>query len=56
MKYSTFMHALKKHDIDLDRKTLASIAYEYPEQFDALIEICQAPGKKTKTKDAGKAK
>jgi hypothetical protein len=31
-------------------------SYEYPEQFDALIEICQTGGKKSKAKDAGKAK
>ncbi len=55
MKYSQFMHSLKQHNIDLDRKTLASIAYEYPEQFDALIEICQTSLKKSKKKDAGKA-
>ncbi len=56
MKYSQFIHILKQNSIDLDRKTLASIAYEYPEQFDALIEICRNQGKKTKTEDAGKAK
>ena len=50
MKYSQFMHALKQHNIDLDRKTLASIAYEYPEQFDGLIEICQTSAKKSKKK------
>jgi len=54
MKYSQFIHILKKNNIDLDRKTLASIAYEYPEQFDKLIEICQAEDQKGKTKSAGK--
>jgi large subunit ribosomal protein L20 len=53
MRYSQFIHILKKNNIDLDRKTLASIAYEYPEQFDALIEICRNEPKKGK-KDAGK--
>jgi hypothetical protein len=38
----------------LDRKTLASIAYEYPEQFDTLIEICRGEKPKGKAKDAGK--
>ena len=56
MKYSQFIHNLKKNGIELDRKTLASIAYEYPEQFDALIEICRAEKPKEKAKDAGKAK
>jgi len=54
MKYSQFIHILKKNDIDLDRKTLASIAYEYPEQFDKLIEICQTEEQKGKPSDAGK--
>lgn len=54
MKYSQFIHILKKNNIDLDRKTLASIAYEYPEQFDKLIEICQAEDQKGKKKNAGK--
>ena len=56
MKYSQFIHILKKNSIDLDRKTLASIAYEYPDQFDKLIEICQAEDQKGKTEDAGKTK
>lgn len=54
MKYSQFIHILKKNDIDLDRKTLASIAYEYPEQFDKLIEICRTEEQKGKPSDAGK--
>jgi len=54
MKYSQFIHNLKTNGIELDRKTLASIAYEYPEQFDELIEICKAEKPKAKAKDAGK--
>ena len=54
MRYSQFIHTLKKNNIDLDRKTLASIAYEYPEQFEALVEICRKEAKKGR-KDAGKA-
>ena len=54
MRYSQFIHTLKKNNIDLDRKTLASIAYEYPEQFEALVEICRNETKKGR-KDAGKA-
>lgn len=48
MKYSQFIHNLKQNGIDLDRKTLAIIAYEYPEQFDALIEIGQSQTSKSK--------
>lgn len=55
MKYSQFIHNLTKNGIELDRKTLASIAYEYPEQFDALIEVCKGEPPKGKAKDAGKA-
>lgn len=54
MKYSQFIHILKKNEIDLDRKTLASIAYEYPEQFDKLIEICRVEQQKGKPNNAGK--
>lgn len=58
MRYSQFIHNLKQHDIELDRKTLASIAYEYPEQFNALVDLCKAggqePAAKTGKKDAGK--
>jgi large subunit ribosomal protein L20 len=42
MKYSQFIHALKKNDIDLDRKTLAALAYEHPETFDSLVEYCKS--------------
>jgi large subunit ribosomal protein L20 len=54
MKYSQFIHILKQNSIDLDRKTLASIAYEYPEQFDALIDLCKDQEQPVRTKDAGK--
>ena len=56
MKYSQFIHILKQNSIDLDRKTLASIAYEYPEQFNTLIDLCKDQEKPAKPKDAGKAK
>lgn len=46
-KYSEFMHGLKLQGIILDRKTLAGIAYEYPDQFNQLIEL-------SKTGKAGK--
>lgn len=41
MKYSQFMHALKIHNIDLDRKTLAALAYDYPDEFSNLVQICK---------------
>lgn|SRR4030043_28173 len=40
VKYSQFINALKKHDISLDRKTLAGLAYEYPDQFSELVKLC----------------
>ncbi len=39
-KYSQFINALKKHNISMDRKTLAGLAYEYPEQFTELVKLC----------------
>lgn len=57
MRYSQFIHILKQNSIDLDRKTLASIAYEYPDQFDVLVDLCkesdQGPKAKGESKDAG---
>jgi len=41
MKYSQFIHNLKMHNIEIDRKVLASMAYEYPEEFKSLIELCK---------------
>lgn len=41
-KYSEFIHRLKQQGIELDRKTLAGIAYEFPEQFNELIELSRA--------------
>jgi len=42
MKYSQFIHALKKHNIELDRKTLAGIAYSHPDEFSALVQLCKS--------------
>lgn len=36
--YSSFISALKKAHIDLDRKILAQIATEYPETFDRILK------------------
>jgi large subunit ribosomal protein L20 len=41
MKYSQFIHELKKNNIELDRKTLAALAYEYPEEFSNLVQLCK---------------
>lgn len=37
IKYSTFINGLKKAKIDLDRKILAQIAREEPEEFKKLV-------------------
>jgi len=38
IKYSIFMNGLKKSKIELDRKVLAQIAREEPEEFKKLVE------------------
>ena len=51
MKYSQFINALKKHEIQLDRKTLAALAYEHPDEFSNLVQICKGDeGQKRKEK------
>ncbi len=55
VRYSQFIHMLKQNNIDLDRKTLAAIAYEYPEQFDALVDLCAVQKQPDKKANAGKA-
>ena len=42
VKYSQFINRLKKSNIELDRKTLAAIAYEYPEEFNSLVAFCKS--------------
>lgn len=37
MSYSKFIFALKKHEIDLNRKALADIAMNHPAQFEAIL-------------------
>ena len=39
MKYSTFINALKKKDIKLDRKILAELAQFEPEIFKKIVEF-----------------
>jgi large subunit ribosomal protein L20 len=36
--YSTFIAALKKNEIGLDRKVLATIAKDHPESFTRIVE------------------
>lgn len=38
MSYSEFMHALRKKNIDLNRKVLADMAIRDPESFEALVK------------------
>jgi large subunit ribosomal protein L20 len=38
MTYSTFINALKKKEIELDRKVLATLAEHEPEAFKKLVE------------------
>jgi large subunit ribosomal protein L20 len=38
MKYSTFMHALQKTGIQVDRKMLAHLAMNEPASFAAIVE------------------
>ncbi len=38
MSYSVFINSLKKHNINLDRKALAEIAYSDSEAFKAIVE------------------
>ena len=42
MSYSTFMHALKEHNIDLDRKVLADMAVTDKAGFAKLVEQVKA--------------
>lgn len=39
LTYATFMHGLKKAEIDLDRKVLADLAVHDPEGFAKLVTI-----------------
>ena len=36
--YSKFIYLLKKKNIELDRKIMAQIAFEYPEAFKLLVK------------------
>lgn len=41
MSYSAFMGALKKADVELDRKALAYLAFKEPKAFDAVAEVAK---------------
>ena len=38
LRYSQFIHQLKKAKIDLNRKILADLAANHPEEFEKIIE------------------
>ncbi|HEX9830077.1 MAG: 50S ribosomal protein L20 [Thermodesulfobacteriota bacterium] len=42
LSYSTFIGALKKSEIELDRKSLAEMAVRDPESFKAVVETAKA--------------
>lgn len=37
MNYSTFIHALKEKDVQLNRKVLADLAMNHPEDFTKIV-------------------
>ncbi len=41
MNYSTFMHALKEANIQLDRKILADLAVNDPKAFEAVVAVAK---------------
>ncbi|MEO0142624.1 MAG: 50S ribosomal protein L20 [candidate division WOR-3 bacterium] len=42
LKYSQFINVLRKNDIVLNRKILAALAYEHPEEFNSLVQLCKS--------------
>lgn len=42
MSYSTFIHALDKSQINLNRKVLANLAVDEPEVFKTIVEKAKA--------------
>jgi large subunit ribosomal protein L20 len=42
MNYSTFVHGLKKNDIELNRKMLSQLAIFEPAAFTKLVEIAKS--------------
>lgn len=42
MRYSQFIHGLKKAEIELDRKQLSELAINDPQAFDAIVDQAKA--------------
>ena len=42
MSYSEFMGKINKCDIDLNRKTLADLAMNHPEDFKAIVDLAKS--------------
>lgn len=42
MNYSNFMHGLKLANVDINRKVLADIAVNSPDDFKALVEVAKS--------------
>jgi hypothetical protein len=42
MKYSTFINALAKRNIEIDRKTMAKFAVENPDLFGELVSMAKS--------------
>lgn len=49
--YSVLINGLKKHQININRKMLAELAINNPEQFKALVELAKKPVKSTKPEE-----
>jgi large subunit ribosomal protein L20 len=43
LSYSRFMHGLKTHEVDLDRKVLADLAVHDPKAWAELVELAKQP-------------
>lgn len=41
LSYNRFIHGLKLHNIDLDRKVLSELAIRYPDDFKTLVELAK---------------
>jgi large subunit ribosomal protein L20 len=44
LSYSRFIAGLKKADVELDRRVLASIALEDPKGFEAVVQLARKAG------------
>ena len=42
MNYSTFMHGLKRNNVEVNRKILADIAVQDPDAFKNFVKIAQS--------------